>query len=418
MIVLRHPIGLGVVFFILQLLAILGICPEKNWLDAWLSLASHWDSEWYESIANYGYINIDGPVHCGLRNANVVFFPGYPYLARVLVTGLHWNAKTALLLVAQSAALGFWCCLFYILRHIPRGQQLYTALLIMLFPTSWFMFMAYSESLFIVACCVTLYWASEERWAVAVLGGVLMTATRLIGLPVVMVPFFSAIIVHLSKMSMSMRENLRDILQSKVILALGSLGCGGFFMYCAHNFGSWHLYFDMERLHWAGTADPGFLFQLPTWVPPPWGYDLDFAPILPNEWSKVLSFDFFRTASYSFSEILVPVFLWMELFFAYWFCKTSRSVDEKSLLWFLASVFIYLFTCFSLATRHYESMSRCLLPVWIFLVIGDALNPNGSFFFRAVRTRALRYLVGGMLLVCVGFWIELLNRFFLGWWVA
>jgi hypothetical protein len=417
------PAMLGCLVFALQLILILAICPEHHWRDAWLNLGVHWDSEWYQAIARWGYINVDGPSHSGLQNANVVFFPGYPYLARGLVLGLHLEPVVALLIVAQGAALGFWCMLFYLLRHLSLQQQLYTALLIGLFPTSWFLDMAYAESLFILSCCFMLYWVTQGQWIRSSFWGIAMTATRLIGLPILAAPFLSTCILKYSYLTSAIRSKDKvwihqELIRPNVIIALGALGCVSFFLYCAYCFGSWHLYFDMERIHWSGVADPWFLFQLPTWLPPPFSYDIDMAPILPNGWSKILGFDFFRVAAYSFSEILVPLFMWLELFFLYRFIRHRTAVDEKSFIWFLASLLVLLFTCFSLATRHYESMSRCLLPVWVLLVISDALNPN-SFFFSHAKSAVFRRIgVGVLLIMSGGFWVELLNRFFLGWWVA
>lgn len=419
----QQPLMLGCLIFGFQLLVIIGVCPEKNWGDAWLSMASHWDSEWYQAIAQYGYLNLDGPAHCGLHNANVVFFPGYPYLARGLVLGLNLDPRVALLLVAQAAALGFWCCLFYIVRHLSFKQQFYAAGLILAFPTSWFLCMAYAESLFILSCCMMLKWVTEQRWVGSGLSGILMTATRLIGLPVIAAPLFARCILHYQsiKSAIQNKDQLwiqKELLRPNLIIALGAMGCMGFLIYCACYWGSWHLYFDMERLHWSGTADPFFLFQLPTWLPPPWGYRLDMAPELPNLWAKILPFKYYRVAAYTFSEILVPVFMWLELFFIYRWVKYSRPINEKSFTWFVANLLILLFTCFSLASRHYESMSRCLLPVWVLLVISDALNVHGSFWFCPTPSIIQRVMMGGVLILGTGFWFELLNRFLLGWWVA
>ncbi|MGV3739676.1 MAG: hypothetical protein ACO1N3_00070 [Gammaproteobacteria bacterium] len=420
---LRHPFVLGCFVFILQILAVLAICPEKKWIDAWLSLATHWDSEWYAAIAQYGYINIDGPVHCGLKNANVVFFPGYPYLARALVLWLHLNANTALLIVSQTATLLFWCGLFYILRHLPTVKKLYTAGLILVFPTSWFMVMGYSESLFILVCCMTLWWFTEKQWLSSGMMGIVMTATRLIGLPVLAAPFFSACIVKFSHIKTAMQNsNLdwlrKEIIQPNLILMMGIGGVCSFFVYCAYYFGSWHLYFDMESIHWSGTADPLFLFRSETWLPPPWSFAVDKAPPLPNIWSKILFFDFFRVAAYTFSEILVPFFMWLQFILMYRIYKKSGPMDEKSLIWFVAGVLIFLFTCFSLATRHYESMSRCLLPVWILWVISDVLLGKESFFFPTKQSILQYCALACFLFISIGFWLEMLNRFCLGWWVA
>jgi hypothetical protein len=155
-------------FFLTQFSIILCLCPEKTIRTSWLSLASHWDSEWYEAIANNGYLNLDGPAHSGLQNANVVFFPGYPYFARLLKVCFGLNTKAALLTISEGAALLFWCLFFHITRLAKRYQQLCAALLVGTFPTSWFLYMGYSESLFIFHCCLMLWFVTQKKWAFSV----------------------------------------------------------------------------------------------------------------------------------------------------------------------------------------------------------------------------------------------------------
>lgn len=420
---MQHPLVLGSLFFIIQLSMILSMCREIDMMQAWLSLASHWDSEWYAAIAQYGYINIDGPEHSGLLNANVVFFPAYPYLARILVLLCHIDAKLALLLVAQISAFFFWCFLFYILRHLSWQKQVYAAMLILAFPTSWFLFMGYSESLFIVCCCVVLMMMTKKRWVYSGLWGILLTATRLIGVPVLAAPLGAWMIMNAVRLPQQLRSTevgrmVKDMIPPGLMIPIGSLGCLCFLAYCAVHFGSWHLYFDMERIGWHGTADPLFLFKAPTWLPPPWGYPVDLAPALPNVWGRVFVFDVYRWAAYTFSECLVPIILWLELFFGVWLWKQRRHISETCLVWYVAGLLLFLLTCFSLSTRYYESMSRCLLPVWVVLIISDALNDHCSFLFRSSQPIIQRVIMMGLMVIGFGFWIQLLNRFLLGWWVA
>jgi hypothetical protein len=413
----------GCFVFILQWLLILSISPEKHWVDAWLSMASHWDSKWYQAIAQYGYLNIDGPAQVGMTHANVVFFPGYPYLARLLVLGLHCDVRVALLCVSQSATLLFWCVFFYILRELSIRKQAYAAFLVLIFPTSWFMDMAYSESLFIVSACLVLLWASEKRWLWSSRMAILMTATRIVGISILAAPFCAACVARYAEFKTAIKTSdkvwiMQEIIIPNRYMAVGALGCLGFFLYCAIEFDSWSLYFDMERLHWASTANPWFLFKLETWVPPPWGYAWDMAPVLPNGWANWMCFDFFRIAAYTFSELLVPLFLWSGLFYAYWLLKYSRPLDERCLTWFFAGALLFLVTCMSIETRHYEAMSRYVLPVWIFWIISDALNLKSSLLFRRYRSMEQYVGIGFCMMISLGFWIQLLNRFYIGWWVA
>ncbi|MCR9193000.1 MAG: hypothetical protein NXI01_10200 [Gammaproteobacteria bacterium] len=408
---LRHPICLGALFFGLQLALTLIVSPEKSICNAWLSLASHWDSEWYAAIAQHGYVNTNGPEYSGLLTANVVFFPGYPYLARGLVLWFGIKPAIALLMVSQTATFLFWCVLFYILRS--SGRSVLAALLIAVFPTSWFLLMGYSESVFLLCCCAMLGLATKQHWSVSWLSGIGMTATRLIGLPVLAAPLLSQMILNY-RSAKPWRGLVQQTFRPIIMIPIGALGCVGFLGYCATHLGSWHLYFDMERIHWKGTSDPGFLFKLPTWVPPPWGYHLDLAPPLPNRWTNVFSGDMFRVAAYTFSEMLVPMFIWISLFFGVRLWKHRQKIDQDSLTWYIAAVLMLLFSCFSLSTRYYESMSRCLFPVWVLLIVSDALNLNDSFFF----SKKTSFITTMVILISSGFWLQMLNRFLLGWWVA
>ena len=420
---LRSPLFLGTLFFSAQLFLILLICPEKTWMQSWLSLASHWDSGWYEAIAQMGYLNIQGPMHTGAYSSNVVFFPGYPYLARALILIFGVHAKVALLLVSQGASLLFWCLLFNILRGIPWRQQLYAAILILSFPTSWFLFMGYSESLFILACCLMLWLATKRRWVLSGMSGILMTSTRILGIPVLIAPLLSSLVAHSPNVKALFR---RDLFYSNLIrysqllwvAMVGSIGCLGFLIWCAVDFGSWHLYFEMERIGWGGTADPLFLFKLPTWFPPPFAYALDWAPPLPIAYEPLFIFKFFRMTAYSFSETLVPVFLWLFIIISIIIFRKRHHLDQNSLTWYFAALLLFLFSCLSLCTRHYESMSRCLYPVWVLLVISDVVHPEKLFFFRPNQNALVKLIAAMVIVISLGFWLQLLNRYFLNWWVA
>lgn len=453
-----NPILLGTIIFLLQLFLIISISSNQNLFSAWLDLASHWDSEWYEAIAKFGYINIDGPQNTGLQNANVVFFPGYPYLARLMIKLFSIKAKVALLIIAQFFAYMFWILIFIIIQKSTWFKQLIAVTLIMFFPTSWFLFTGYAESNFLFATCLMLWLFLEKKWLLSGFSALYMSATRIIGVPVLIVPTLVTIICNHHKIKEYITKRnfsliFRMLNKSYLIGIIGILGCLSFLIYCQIKFGSWHLYFDMEKSGWQGSADPFFIFKIPTWLPPPFGYNLDLTPPLPNAHNEIFNYKFFRLAAYSLSEIMVPMFLWICIIYSIFICKKNKLINgliaklslelredhddsnidsikkfasksevdkksnEKSLTYFLAAILIFLFNCLSLSTRHYESMSRCLYPVWVLLILSDILHPNGILLFRLEK---LKLSIATVAICCIygGFWLQLLNRFYLGWWVA
>lgn len=418
---LPNPYILGILVFTLQLTLILIISSHGNSLTkTWLSLASHWDSEWYEAIAKFGYINIDGPHNTGLQNANVVFFPGYPYLARILIKLFQVDAKVAII-ISQLFCMLFWIIFCKIIEQAQTYQQIIAILLVAFFPSNWFLYTGYSESTFIFTTVFALWMCINNKWLSASIAAILMTATRIIGTPVLIAPMLAVMYINRQKIyQLGKNEQFHEIFnilfKPTLFGIIGVLGVLGFLVYCQTEFNSWHLYFDMEEFGWKGKADPLFIFKPNTWLPPPLGYNLDLAPALPNNYGKIFP-DFFRLAAYTFSETLVPIFIWLSIVFAIclYFAKDKNNIS--SLTWFFSAVLILFFSCLSLSTRYYESMSRCLYPVWILLILSDITHPNRVMLFKLQKNKLI-VLSCILLLIYGGYWLQLLLRFNLGWWVA
>lgn len=151
--------------------------PRCVLFDAWL----RWDSQHYLVIAAQGY----GASLWGDPNG---FFPLYPWLVRGLASLMP--LPVAALVVANLAAL-VMLCLLYLWVSRRWGDELgrRTVWILLLFPTSFFMTAAYSESTYLL-CAVgaVLAWqAGRHRWAaLAAFGAVL---ARPVGVFALTVPF-------------------------------------------------------------------------------------------------------------------------------------------------------------------------------------------------------------------------------------
>src|SRR5579884_3623676 len=194
----------------------------------------HWDSKWYQRIVAEGYHGPETPTT--IDQSTVAFFPGYPLAALVVrsLTGLP--TKPALLLTAQLACWGFWTYLLLLCRD-GRLSPRVTAWVVAaaaLQPASFFLVAAYSESLFLMAALGYFYWSSRSGSTAAALAvghGFVMSATRLVGVPLILFPVVRAVLTPPRE-----GENAGSVVRRTAVALLvaggASLGVLSFFLFC------------------------------------------------------------------------------------------------------------------------------------------------------------------------------------------
>lgn len=151
----------------------LDLGSKGSLIDAWF----YRDSQWYLTIVNDGYHYFGA----GHRSA-VAFFPVYPMLVKALHALVHLDPGICAMIVANLSFLGALIYLHRLCRRefgesTARRAVFYMAI----FPTSFFSFAPYSESLFLMLSIGTLYYLRGGRWWVAGIFGGLAAATRIIG---------------------------------------------------------------------------------------------------------------------------------------------------------------------------------------------------------------------------------------------
>lgn len=144
-----------------------------------LDLFYRWDSHWYMSIIDRGYYCIPGK-HC-----NVNFFPLYPMLVKLLsLTGIH--PQVAGFLISNACLLIAAIYLFKLARlDYAQPLAVRAAAFLLISPVSFFFSMIYTESLFIVLAIAAFYYARKGRWALVGILGAFLTATRGVGVLIV-----------------------------------------------------------------------------------------------------------------------------------------------------------------------------------------------------------------------------------------
>jgi hypothetical protein len=151
-------------------------------LAPWL----YWDSTFYREIADHGYPASDQQEFDEAGQPLVAFFPGYPAAVR-LVSSVTGDVGLAAILTTLGAGLG----LAVVARRwfsgaVGERAGRWATLALFLFPWSFIIVAAgYSEALFLLAAVSAFVLLEDDRPVAAGLVGAVASATRAVGVGVV-----------------------------------------------------------------------------------------------------------------------------------------------------------------------------------------------------------------------------------------
>jgi hypothetical protein len=174
---------LGLVALMKLALLIYGALSYQIWTNQRLTtlwdavlIWLHWDTPHYLNIAEHGY------QATGLLRDTIVFFPLYPWLVRVVLP-LTGDVFAAALIVSTIASFALSLIALALYRlDAPLSTARMAVLFLLIFPTSYFLHIAYTESLFL-ALLLGAFWAARtRRWLLAGVLGALVGLTRVNGL--------------------------------------------------------------------------------------------------------------------------------------------------------------------------------------------------------------------------------------------
>lgn len=141
-----------------------------------LGIWNNWDAKNYIGIANHGY------TATGENSFYLVFFPFYP----LLIAGFNFLTNDSILsaFIISGIASIFLGFLFYKLVKLDYSEKtaISSVWFLFIFPTSFFLHIPYTESLFLALVIGSFYFCRKRLWFFAGLLGFFACTTRINGL--------------------------------------------------------------------------------------------------------------------------------------------------------------------------------------------------------------------------------------------
>ncbi|MGI8432469.1 MAG: hypothetical protein ACR2MW_09305 [Chthoniobacterales bacterium] len=350
-------LALGLAVTLAQVALAVGTAhPEGSWGDRYRTLVQH-DSFWFANIIDRGYGTTLPPVdHKEMEVSNVAFFPAYPLLASALarVTGL--GTYEALLVAAQLATWAFWTYffLFAVRWELSPVLQGFGALAIVAHPAAFYLVAGYSESLFLAMLAGFLSWSTREGRGAAALAvghGVVLSATRIVGLPCALFPIVHSVFGKGWARTGNFRAWLWRQRGPVLVSAFSMLGGLAFFLYCQVRWGRWDIYMLTQSAGWGIEPDylAAFRPENYRWALPP--YD---APTVVSQFTSAVAGGLFVAIAAA------------ELLRAF----RGESGWRRRLGFYFCAALIYYLSLAGVASVQLESMLRYDLCVHALVVLG------------------------------------------------
>jgi Gpi18-like mannosyltransferase len=197
---------------------------------------NHWDGANYVRIAQFGY----------QTPYDVAFFPLFPLLITAFAYVLgSWSYLLVGTIISNAALLGA-LFVIYQLAVEAGGEQVAqrTLLYLCIFPTAFYFFAPYNESLFLLLTASTFLAMRQQRWWLAGLLGLLAALTRSAGI-LLIIPYIVELWVTRESITASRQNMLLRILPILLI----PLGTALYAIYCWHISGN-PLDFVAVQSHW------------------------------------------------------------------------------------------------------------------------------------------------------------------------
>ena len=223
--------------------------PATQPAEGWHHLFTSWerfDALWFLRIASEGY-RVD--------DSSAAFFPLYPLATRAVgtVLGGHWLLAAYLV---SNVALVLGLTVLYRLTALELSESVArkTVLYLCVFPTGFFLFAPYTESLFLALSVGCLYATRRHAWLLAGYLGAMASLTRstgvLLALPVAIEALVHALRPGAPGALGTWRARLTRFAPGALASAAVPLGLVAYLVYWQRFAGDWRLPLEVQGSTW------------------------------------------------------------------------------------------------------------------------------------------------------------------------
>lgn len=216
------------------------VVGRRGWLEIW----NRWDTLNYQKLAQFGY----GAT--GELQPLMGFYPLYPWTVRLFafVTGDYLVSAFIVSTLASLVA----AILLLRLVELDYSKELAQRAVwfLFIFPTSYFLHIGYTESLFLMLALSCVFAARKQRWLVAGLFGALACLTRANGL--VLVPALMAEAGH-------QYWTTRRWQWQWLWIGVAGLGFGGYLLLNKHVTGNAFAFISVVRQFFGKSLSPPWI---------------------------------------------------------------------------------------------------------------------------------------------------------------
>jgi hypothetical protein len=217
---LAFVLGIKAVLFLFaaqsnQVLQDQRVAGVRGWLEIW----NRWDSLNYQSLAQFGYSA------AGEHKPLLVFYPLYPWTVRLFAIVFRDYLVSAFVVSTLASLVVAIVLLRLVELDYSKELAQRAVWFLFIFPTSYFLHIGYTESLFLMLALSSVLAARKQRWLLAGLLGALTCMTRANG--IVLLPMLAVEAAH------QYRLTRRFDWQSLWIVAV-ACGFGGYLLLNQH----------------------------------------------------------------------------------------------------------------------------------------------------------------------------------------